>query len=74
MNIQMYSSSMVPDNYGYGSAMDRMMAEHQGTSAILPNFYAATKNTDQMVLYPLKPFEMLNLDEYRPGVFFNALA
>ncbi len=70
----MYSASVVPDNYGYSSAMDQMMAESEGTSAILTNFYAATKNSDQMALYPLKPFEMLNLDEYRPGVFFNALA
>tara|TARA_Y100000588_G_C13555174_1_gene627949 strand:+ start:345 stop:557 length:213 start_codon:yes stop_codon:yes gene_type:complete len=70
----MYSASVVPDNYGYSSAMDQMMAESKGTNAILTNFYAATKNSDQMALYPLKPFEMLNLDEYRPGVFFNALA
>ena len=70
----MYSVNMVPYNYGYTSAMDRLMAEHEVTSAILPSFYASAKNTDQMVPYPLKPFEMLNLDEYRPGVFFNALA
>jgi len=70
----MYSVSMIPSHYGYTSAMDRLMAEHEVTSAILPNFYAAPQSTDQMLLYPLKPFEMLNLDEYRPGVFFNALA
>ncbi len=70
----MYSANMVPDNYGDSYAVVRMMSKSEVSSAILTNFYAATKNSDQIALHPLKPFEMLNLDEYRPGVFFNALA
>ncbi|MBR89842.1 MAG: hypothetical protein CMO66_01020 [Verrucomicrobiales bacterium] len=74
MNIQMYSGNMMYDMYP-GTPMDHLISQHEQTSAILPNFYATPQGgTGQMVFGQLQAFDVMNLDRYRPGVFFNALA
>ena len=74
MNIQLNPVNTALNEQRYASAMDRMVSENKGTNAILTSFYASPESVSgQMDLRGLKPFEILNL-EYRPGVFFNALA
>ena len=75
MNIQMYSVNMVPDNYGATSAMDRMVSQATATSGILNEyFYGHATGSQQMVMRPIPLYDLMNLDEYAPGVLFNAMA
>ena len=74
MNVQMYSVNMTPIDYGRTPAMEWIREDQEPGNAILTNFYTIPQDSgEQIPIRGLKLFEVMNLDEYSPGVLFNAL-
>lgn len=66
---------MVPDSRPATTAMDLMVA--QATQDIGPlneYFFGRPLGVPQAVMRPLPLYTLMNLDEYAPGVLFNAMA
>ncbi len=58
-----------------GTAMDRMVAQAKVSAGPLNDyFYGRGQGAPQMVFEGLPPYFVMNLDEYQPGIFFNATA